>query len=402
MRIRISTIKILFYLLLINPILSLCFDNTTVYYFYLTGPIIVLCTIMLLCKRRNQLIQGLICIFCTFISVILALIYKGDIGKINNHLFNYLSSILLIIFISDEKNIENFKNLILNNMKFLKLNVIIINITQLYLLLTNKGYLYRHSWGGNFYHGTNSMPHTLSYLMLVTMILVCLIILFEKDRIFFIFAIIPLYAIFESGARISLVLGLMLLMILIDLTFTKKVKSVFLKVLFVLFIMFVFMYLFRDKIMQSDLWNKITLRDSSGNSSAGRFYIWSDIIDKYINNGNLIQMFFGQGDDKSYYYNSINPLVKSSVWAHNDFIQILIGKGAIGLSIYIYWLYYIMKVLVVKSFNIYTILIIMFVIIACMLNGFYTYKDLSLYIPFIVTLSYFYYGGKNEKSETII
>lgn len=396
MKLTISVKNTLFFLVLINPILSLLLDSSSIPYFYFFGPTVVLLLFWELGKKFNGLVLSLCVILVSLISALYSINNGGDIGKINNHFFNYISTVLLFYLFSKSYYIDYFKLMVKNNLFFLKLNIILINLTELFLLITKRGYTYRFSWGGTFFHGTNSMPHTLSYLMLVVILMVLLIITIENKKIYSVFSIIPLYAIFESGSRTSLILAFLLIIVLIDQIATKNVRSIIVKVFIALIILLFFLLIFRNKIINSDFWNKMVLRSNSGNSSAGRTYIWKDLLSRYIHESDTLQYLIGQGDDKSYYFNQVNPLVKSPVWAHNDFVQIIIGKGLFGLSIYVYTLVRFSLSVLSKNKNAIIYLVIMMIIFAALLNGFYSYKDIIMSIPYIAIICQNYDSGSKQ------
>lgn len=186
-------------------------------------------------------------------------------------------------------------------------------------------------------------------------------------------------------------------MIIVDLVFTKKQKQIFVKIIVFSGLCALGLFLLKDKIVQSDLFIKIVARHNSGNSSAGRLYIWRDLIDKYIHNSSIVQYLTGQGDYMVYRYNVINPLVNVEVWAHNDFLQILVGKGLIGVLLYISSGIKCFYNVVKQNKSLYSIFFILMIALAAMINGFYNYKDLSLQIPIIIGLSRYY----NQDSKNI-
>ncbi len=390
MQAGISYKKVIFLIILMNPILSVVFDNTNIYYFYLLGPILALLLVLDAASNLGLFKASVYACIITVICASLAIVSGSPLGKINNHLFNYLCAVLLMLFMSKDYNMNFIYEMCRKHLFALKTVVIGINVLELFLLVNGMGYEYRYSWGGNFFHGTNSMPHTLGYLMLVIMLLVVLIIMIEQKKQFVFFSVVPFYGIFESGSRIALLLAVPIILILIDQVFTQKQKSLLFKGLFVLGLAGVALFLLRDKILESDLWSKIVTRQESGDSTAGRLYIWTDLLNQYFWNSNFVQLIFGQGDGSSYYYNSINPLVAASVWAHNDFVQILLGKGIAGLVVYIYAFGTCWLPVIKSNRNFYKYFTIGLILIAAICNGFYSYRDVTIAIPFFVLVAKFY------------
>lgn len=391
--------KVLFFLILINPLLSLVLDRTNIYYYYILGPLISILLILILLKDKILHKQCIMAVYIFLMCIIYGILTSISLGKINNHMFNYFNTILLFIYCINDDNIQSFKLFMLKNIKLIKFLVIFINLVEAYYIFTRNGYEFSYSWRGTFFRGTSSIPHILSYLMLVVIIISICVMILENKKSFALWAIIPLYAIFESGARVTLLASSVFVLMLIDIIFSsKKTRPVF-KFLKAFIIMIILVYIFRDKIIASDVWNKIIVRQKSENFSAGRTYMWKDLLHHYIYDSNIIQYFLGQGDDKTYYYNSINPYVAVSAWAHNDFVQILVGKGLLGLYLYINTGFKFILKLFDKNGNYYTLYIVFFILLLSVLNGFYSYKDISLAIPFIAILNEYLFIGKSKNKS---
>lgn len=394
MKLRLGCNQMLYFLLIINTLLSLAFDSTKIYYFYILGPIIAIMLTWLMRKNKRNMIVVFIMYILLIFNVVNAWASNASLsnfGKINNHFFNYIDVILLLLYFSKDNRIREFWEYTLEKKNLLKLVVLITILVELFYLITGKGYQLRWNWGrGNFFRGTSNSEHTLSYLMIVILIYIIFLLFIEGKKRIAILSVIPLYAIFESGARAALILAVFPLMMIVDLVFTRKQKQIFVKVVAFSGLCALTLLFLKDQILQSNLFIKIIARNDSGNSSAGRLYIWSDLISKYIHDSSISQYLMGQGDYMIYKYNAVNPLVNVEVWAHNDFLQILVGKGLIGVLLYvssgIKCFYNVIK----KNKSLYSIFPILMIVLAAMVNGFYNYKDLSLQIPFIVGLSRYY------------
>lgn len=102
---KLSKSKILYWLLLLNPLLSLVFDNTKVYYHYLMYPVIMFLLLMKETKQGSLFKKSLVICACVGLSEIIAIIYGSPLGKLHNHLFNYVDAVLLMLFYTREDNI---------------------------------------------------------------------------------------------------------------------------------------------------------------------------------------------------------------------------------------------------------------------------------------------------------
>lgn len=391
---KICLKKFLFLLLTINPLLSLIFDNTTIYYHYLLLPIIFSCLVIIyfkkITKKKLILLFGIFLIFCfTFIF----LLFGSSTGKINNHFFNFLDFVMLCNVFYDNEILDDFEKYFKKRKKIIVLIVFFINAIELYFFISKKGFVSKWNWGGTFFIGTSAMPHTLSYLMIVTIIYSYLLFLSNKRKYYLLFAILPFLFIFESGARVSLIMCSFLAIIFVDLMFSKKNDLLFFKFIKLFVFVSIIFLVFKENILESDLMSKINKRQSSGNNSAGRVTLWKDLINRFLNSPT--KWITGFGDDKVYIYSGMIPSVNVNIWAHNDYIQILFGKGLVGIILYLNSVKKFVKNLLKNNGNLYSYFLILIYLIASILNGFYNYKDIMLALPFIFLLNKYLNTNRN-------
>ena len=393
----ISVRGLIMLIVLFNPLLALFLDNVAVYR-YIVEPVLTILLVIECTKSRKRFNKTLIILLVTALSVLYAVLIGANKARIYLHLFCYLNAIFFFFFMVEEKNREYVYDFLKKNLNTVKLIVFFVVAVETFMLVTRRGYTDRYRWGGSFFQGTSSMPHTMSYLMLVIIGMIIIILMIEKKRIWALLSIIPFFAIFQSGARISLVLSAFLLLILFDQVLTRKQKSIALKVLAVVIVLGIGLYVFRERIFNSSLWAKIAIR--SGGSyelTAGRNYIWADLINQYFHGSNFIEYFIGRGDDKTYYLNSINPLVRNDIWAHSDFLQILIGKGALGVFFYVSSMGTFFKSVVKDNKYVYKWFILLLIFVAALLNGFYSYRETTMGIPLFAVIAYYYCGEQKNK-----
>ena len=180
-------------------------------------------------------------------------------------------------------------------------------------------------------------------------------------------------------------MALPLAIIFIDLFFSTKKTSTIVKIIKALLIFSIFIFIFKDQILSSSLFDKITKRKDSGNDSAGRYELWEFLITKYKSTPS--KWLFGFGDDKVYYYSKFINSINLNIWAHNDFIQVLFGKGILGILCYLYALKKYIMCLLKNNKSYYSILFIFIFFSAAIFNGFYNYREIMLGIPFIFLLN---------------
>ena len=115
--------------------------------------------------------------------------------------------------------------------------------------------------------------------------------------------------------------------------------------------------------------------------SSGRFEIWDLDMAAFAQNSFFAKLI-GRGFDYLYSYNKEHYGV--SIWAHNDFIHILVSAGIVGVLYYIALLWN----LIAKSTQrgISKIWLITFTIPVAILNGMYTYQQYVFSVVFFVLL----------------
>jgi len=397
MYLKKTNYSVLFLIVSMSPLLSLLFDNTTFYNYLAPIIAIILCMISIFEGK----VVNILFVFLSIFSLLIGLFNSVDSGKIYIHFFSFINTVLLFLLFSDVKVIERFKIFFKKYKLLLISELLVIWIVEFILILTHKGYMYRFSWGGSFFLGTSQMPHTLAYLMMMTIIIFLCVLINDRKRFPYYFILfIPFLAIYLSGARVVLLAALGISLILIDYLFTSRSRSIMLKLFVFFLITMIFLFIFRKNIINSNLWQKMMLRENSGNNSAGRLYMIKYMIPQFLSDSNLLHILFGQGDDKTYLYNLENIYVASPVWAHDDLLQVLIGKGIMGLLVYMYSFLRYIKFVFSNNSKYIEIILSGVIVILLLINGFYTYRDASLGIPFI-SLLLILYNGRGDESKNV-
>lgn len=110
-----------------------------------------------------------------------------------------------------------------------------------------------------------------------------------------------------------------------NVPFRKKISIVaFLSILFYISMFFIM------ELAGNNAYFMTRIEDTIDGGSSGRDSIYSALIDYYLLKANVLQQFFGLG--------AYGSLKVSHNFAHNDWLEILIGQGLIGLIFYVnYW-----------------------------------------------------------------
>lgn len=142
-------------------------------------------------------------------------------------------------------------------------------------------------------------------------------------------SVIAMVVMASRGALLSLSLGTISLILMSNTNKKVKVQVITCIVLFVIYLM---------NSSYVDLL-EYRLETESGDGGNGRFDIWKFKIDAFFGEGNILNLLFGYG------YNGSLYLGGRGYWAiHNDFVALLCDYGLIGLSLFLYMLYYPIKI----------------------------------------------------------
>lgn len=343
-------------------------------YYKILGLIICGLLVINLCLYRKKALIAIA--FITFI--ILGFWSYLDniitIGRIYNHTLSFVNVILLIMYFTMQDNIEYFKKCVVFYRDKIYLMLISINIIEIIFFISKKGFVY--TWEGNYFQGTNRMPHTFSYLMLVLIIISFFCYELFKEKKYIYQAIFPIIGIMFSGARTTLggLIIFLLIVIIRKLSFKNIIK--------------IFCYgglifiIFNKIILNFPMFDKFKRQISYGMFTSGRDIFATNIM-SYFDNLPISQKLIGIGADKTYYINLM--ATNQDLWAHNDFIQVIVSFGIIGLTIYIYYLF---KLFIfnnkISNSLIQSLLVLTLIVFLAYMNGFYNYRDFPLAIPYII------------------
>ena len=117
----------------------------------------------------------------------------------------------------------------------------------------------------------------------------------------------------------------------------KKAKS-FNKIWILLLSAFagVLLFIFITKIFEESYYLNYLLEKTESGDSSGRDVLYSKAWDHFINNSSLFTILFGNGADSTF------SIIGNR--AHNDWLEILLNQGLLGVLIYAYFWIQILKV----------------------------------------------------------
>lgn len=282
------------------------------------------------------------------------------------------STILMIETIRSSKNIDMIMESFTRKRKLISWVIHAACASLLVLLVFKIGY--QQHWGGSpYFQGLTNSQHTMasvSCLILTLILFYCRI--HGKHLYWYAFlAVIPLLAIFETGARIFLFPAALNIIFFLRL-FVKR-KSIRMTLYFMGAAVFV--YMLRQSSMVEKFIYTLTTTYASNPLAAftsGRTEFWMVDIEYYLS-GNLLDWVLGRSFSHVYMINQAK--VNMYIWSHNDIIFILNGAGMLGASIYIHSIYAMLKS-IKKSIKLGSVywLVALYLLVPMLLNGFYIYQ----------------------------
>lgn len=375
---KIKLNEILFYILILFPITTIL-QGISVFggINKLLIAIFIIILFFSLIKTKMKTSHMIVILVSTLSYIISLLLNKYNTVYNFNEYFYYLMWIYYLVFLANNyyKIIEFTKE---------KIRVIsVINIIWSVLVLVSMVIpsCYVTAWGGDkYFMSFASGEHRFASTCLFEFCLIFLSWIITKKKYNLFLIIIPIIGIFMSGARTYL--GVILILFLV-LYYTKYKKSkIFIPSMIVLICALIWL------ITMTPMMNKMshTLEGSEkGNNmsalTSSRSDFWRVDLESFKKE-DVINKVFGNGINYVYVINGQNGF--GYIWAHNDYINILLSFGYIGLIMYILaYLFFINSLKKdVKKFE----KIILTVV--CGFNAFfnmlYTYTCSTLAIPFIL------------------
>lgn len=335
---------------------------------------------------------------CIFLIIVILFIYScivstDFIRNINDFAYYFFAILMLLEFYDNKEKMglqESYSNISHFVDKITIVNFIVILIEAL------TPTCYYSEWGGRYFCGLTDAGHTIAPGICLNM---ALMLLYLDKKEFkaknLIILCTYLVILFNTGARIFIVPSV----ILIYYYFSNKIIQKKNKIIYSILAVIIFVFIFLKTGMYDKFVYAIT--GSSGNKmsffqffTSSRSVFWIADLKDYIHSS-ILEKFFGHGFDYIYQLNSRD--VGMTIWAHNDFINLLVGVGLTGFLIYIYALkrlfFNIKRLLSKKNFA----LAVCYVFIPAFFNGFYTYVHyiLSFFVFLILII-------KNDESKKIV
>lgn len=283
----------------------------------------------------------------------------------------WITTILILMYMRYSENRVYLKNSYMRLQSWIKMSTVVTIFINCLGLLNSTNYEATGAYIGYM---------VTSHSMASTMILAITNLLFYKKNIFHIVALLFLTVIlFFSEARTFMVPLAVILYFELRQWVPNKNKRKMIICIGVIILIIVFPYTSMAKKFIETLENPYARNRLSGITNF-RSTLWEADIAQFMAE-NIYYKLFGNGF--SYSYQLHDKLFGVKIWSHNDFFNLLIATGFLGMSGYIY----ILIDLLYKLHNyhknkFYTFLFFIMIFVTAFFNGFYLY--ISVVFAFIL------------------
>ncbi|MGG3692575.1 O-antigen ligase family protein [Heyndrickxia ginsengihumi] len=330
-----------------------------------------------------------------FLTIFSTLVNSGISSANLQHNMYFSFSILLINKLCEysfrKKLVFSFKK----NEKLILVTVITLSfISLLSFFIPNcySGYVYS-GFAANFH----SVGINMGYLALLI-----ILYLYNKEfkLVYLLWFVIPLIGVVESTARISLVTIILIIYIYYQLKLKgRNLKYLLIPILFYgVFKLFInsssyekFILAANDQYISTNRLEAVT---------SGRLTWWKIDIDTFLN-FDFFNKLFGVGNDFVYYINKTQYGL--DIWAHNDFIQLLLATGFVGLSGYVIIISYLyitlFKIRKKIPVKLMPEIVLVFIASIAMFNGYYLGTQNSICLILMLVISSYNAKWKEERKN---
>ena len=333
------------------------------------GFVIILLAISLYMRqiKKNEIVILILTGMLVLINLVVSSIDRTQ--SVNDAIY-WMTVILLLMKLSNPYIRGRFSEELFKCRKLIKFVVILNNAVVIYSLLTPSGY--STAWGGTFFRGFAYSEHSLSCACCISLVLTMVFLKEYKNVFIKMLWMIPCsVAILQSGARTYIVSLIVIWYFFYRYCIDKiSVKLFIVPIFIVVAIYFILNSGFLEK-MTTSATNQYSSLNPVEPFTNGRTAFWAIDLQAYLQ-GNLFYKIFGHGFDYIYYINQTRYGLR--IWAHNDFINVLLCNGILGIITYFYSYICIFREAWKNLKKLDAILLSLFLVIIALINGLFVYQ----------------------------
>lgn len=259
----------------------------------------------------------------------------------------------------------------------------LLMIVRLWCALALLSIPFPSAWSDGYFYSFSGNVFRSATASVFVMALVAVLITWR--RIYAVYALVPLFCILNGGSRTYLALGAMIAFLILYLACSSK--RVFYAILIPALTLFAIALVYSSvmgKIMDTVVVPKdVYYKDPLVRFTSGRSLFWKEDLRSFFQ-GPFYKQIVGYGYNFVYDVNEV--AINNRIWAHNDFIGILLCYGYVGLACYIGAFAFMYKACIggVKLPKWVHFILIFIWCFNAFFNMFYTYVCASASYPFLL------------------
>ena len=319
-----------------------------------------------------------------FIFNFLTIIYIGYIGVkcgvseiISSYFYGYLLTFIMMLICTEDDLREEFIQYFMTHKKRFAAYVTVFFMTVVFSIIFINGLKVGYGSKIPVLYGPFNIAHKLAYLLMVVYCGVSLFDLENKKKTVIAIKLVCVICIVCTAVR-SAVLATAVLIVCDFLSIRKISKKAI--ILGVGFIVLIFLATNTDILTKNPLIEKTLYATEVGGSiTNGREWYRRIELSYYATKTTLFEKIFGVGI--SGVVEAIYSVLRVKIQAHNDYVNLLVGYGIVGLLLFMICQLGLSKTCKSKM-NI--ILLQLFIFILAYYNGFALYIMLTASLPIVV------------------
>lgn len=319
-----------------------------------------------------------------FVFNFFTIFYIGYIGFvcgpaeiINSFFYSYLLTFIMIWICVEDRLREDFISYFIKRGKRFLIYVAIFFMAVVYSVFCLNGLKVGYGSTIPVLYGPFSIAHMLAYLLMVVYCGVSLLDIENKKRTIFIIKGICIVCLVFTAVRSAVLASAVLLVC--DFLSIKKISKKAM-IISAAFIVLVFMATCTDLLTNNPLIEKTLYASQvAGSVTNGREWYRDIALATYVSETNIIEKAFGVGIPGV--VDAIYKALRVRIHAHNDYVNVLVGYGFVGLVLFLVSQIALNKTCKSK-FNM--VLLQIFVFVLAYYNGFALYTMLTASLPIVV------------------
>lgn len=298
---------------------------------------------------------------------------NSSVGDLLNYDF-YCFVLLFCVFtiFLDSKIRNDFYTYELDNRKSFNIRFLLFIILIVYSIIFSNGLKIGYGSSIPVLYGPFTLPHILAYLFIAYYLEISLI--YGNNKVTVLLKILCIISCLWTAVR-SAFIGI-LIICLYDIVSIKKMNKRVLVFSSIFLLLFIVMY--TKILVNNPLFEKTIDANNSGSITSGREIFRESARKKYLYDTSLDEKIMGIGMNNV--RNTMYKTTKLKIHVHNDYYNLLLGYGLLGLGLFVFSLFKAGKIFKKKYSQIFFHLLIF-----CLAyyNGFAMYILLTIYLPVI-------------------